>query len=101
MIGWYGPCPGLRGGRGLVWPAEPPLTQSFTLATFTGLPLGSVLPHAAVPSGPNRPPKPGAGTALSLSFRLWQLVQPLAANRAWPRPTGVSEAAAAATAGWG
>src|SRR5215213_7762576 len=72
--GLYGPCPGATGACGPVLNAELPcLTHSTQLAGVTGLVLGNTLPKAAVPSGPNNPPSPGAGIALSLSVRLWQL----------------------------
>src|SRR5689334_11390295 len=95
----YGPKP-LAGSIAWLANAAPPfLTHSTQFAGVTSLPFGSFLPYAAVPSGPNRPPRPGAGTPLSLPFRLWQLAQ-LAVKIACPRPAGVSGAPAEAAACW-
>src|SRR6059036_3870099 len=85
-----GPWPAAGWAVGPLAKAPPPfLTHSRKFAGFTGLVFGSVLPNAAVPSGPNSPARPGAGMALSLSLKLWQVTH-LAWKIACPRPTGVS-----------
>src|SRR3954470_6197563 len=86
--GLYGPWPAATGACWPVLKAELPfLTHSAQFTGFTGLVFGSTLPKAAVPSGPNKPPRPGAGMPLSLSFRLWQLAH-WPAKMIWPRSTG-------------
>src|SRR6266545_3020523 len=89
----YGPWPEAGWAVGPLAKAPPPfLTHSRKFAGSTGLVFGSVLLNAAVPSGPNNPARPGAGMALSLSLKLWQVTQ-LAWKTAWPRPAGVNVAA--------
>src|SRR5436190_15752047 len=83
-----GPWPAVGCACGPDAKAAPPfLTHSIQFCTVTGLVFGSTLPYAAVPSGPNRPPRPGAGIPLSLSFGLWQLAH-WPAKTIWPRSTG-------------
>src|SRR5690349_2342496 len=87
---WYGPWPAAGCACGPEAKAAPPfLIHSTQFSTVTGLVFGSTLPNAAVPSGPNRPPRPGAGMPLSLSFKLWQLAH-WPAKIICPRSAGVA-----------